>query len=146
MASVTCGHCHRTHSSVAEVRSCAGYPSAVTTAPIPEERRKPQPVCEGFYFLNEAYHKVQMNREGTRAYAKTLQFDAEKDKWRWFYSPGLVMELRPENRLTAEQAAKFGKLYEVCCCCAQRLTHEQSIAVGYGPTCADNNGWPWGEE
>ena len=31
-----------------------------------------------------------------------------------------------------------------CCCCGKELTHEDSVAVGYGPTCASNFGLPYG--
>jgi hypothetical protein len=32
-----------------------------------------------------------------------------------------------------------------CCFCGLRLTTAASVAAGYGPTCADNFGLPWGE-
>ena len=47
--------------------------------------------------------------------------------------------------MDADQAAQFGALYGVCCNCGRELSDERSIHAGYGPTCAANNGWPWGE-
>lgn len=44
----------------------------------------------------------------------------------------------------AEQAALHGKRTGCCCFCAKELTDARSIEVGYGPTCADNYGLPWG--
>lgn len=32
-----------------------------------------------------------------------------------------------------------------CCYCGLKLTQAASVAVGYGPICADNYGLPWGE-
>jgi hypothetical protein len=32
-----------------------------------------------------------------------------------------------------------------CCFCARHLEDGRSVAVGYGPTCADNFGLPWGD-
>jgi len=39
-----------------------------------------------------------------------------------------------------------GKLTSNCCFCRQRLTTEESVAVGYGPTCAEHYGLPWGDD
>ena len=33
-----------------------------------------------------------------------------------------------------------------CCFCCNRLTDPRSVLMGYGPTCADNFGLPWGDE
>ena len=49
--------------------------------------------------------------------------------------------IKPEYRLTQEQAKQFGLVYSFCCNCTRDLTREESIHVGYGPTCAKNNGW-----
>lgn len=43
--------------------------------------------------------------------------------------------------LTHEEAALLGQTYGVCCNCARGLTNDQSLAAGYGPECANNNGW-----
>jgi len=41
-------------------------------------------------------------------------------------------------------AAEHGRLTGRCCFCNQALTDERSTAVGYGSTCADHYGLPWG--
>lgn len=46
----------------------------------------------------------------------------------------------------AEIAAECGRLNGRCCFCNQRLRDERSTAVGYGETCADHWGMPWGGE
>lgn len=43
--------------------------------------------------------------------------------------------LRPEHRLTLEEAKKFGHVYGICCVCSATLTNEVSIEAGIGPVC-----------
>jgi hypothetical protein len=45
--------------------------------------------------------------------------------------------LKPEMRLTIEEARKFGALYGTCCICGRTLTNELSIHLGIGPVCGD---------
>lgn len=45
----------------------------------------------------------------------------------------------------AKMAAKHGHATGACCFCSKKLTDPKSLAVGYGPTCADHYGLPWGE-
>lgn len=42
-------------------------------------------------------------------------------------------------------AAEFGHLTGHCCFCSLALKDERSVAVGYGPVCAEKFGVPWGE-
>lgn len=42
-------------------------------------------------------------------------------------------------------AAASGRLTGSCSFCARRLDDARSVAVGYGPVCADRYGLPWGE-
>ena len=44
----------------------------------------------------------------------------------------------------AATAAEYGHRTGCCCFCNRSLTDERSLAVGYGPTCADNFALPWG--
>lgn len=43
--------------------------------------------------------------------------------------------------LSQEEASSLGKTYGFCVCCGKALSEDQSLAVGYGATCAGNNGW-----
>jgi hypothetical protein len=45
------------------------------------------------------------------------------------------------RKLTQDEATAFGKLHGFCVNCARDLDDERSLAVGYGPVCADNLGW-----
>lgn len=44
----------------------------------------------------------------------------------------------------AKVAAEQGTLLGRCCFCMKNLKHPDSIAMGYGPICADAYGLPWG--
>ena len=44
----------------------------------------------------------------------------------------------------AKYAAAHGHATGACCFCSKKLTDPKSLAVGYGPTCADHYGLPWG--
>jgi hypothetical protein len=41
-------------------------------------------------------------------------------------------------------AGAYGKKTGACCFCSRRLDDARSVDVGYGPTCADHYGLPWG--
>jgi len=43
-------------------------------------------------------------------------------------------------------ARAHGHLHSNCCFCGRDLETRESVAVGYGPICADKFGLPWGEE
>lgn len=45
----------------------------------------------------------------------------------------------------AEVAAEYGRLTGNCCFCMHALDDARSIAVGYGPVCAERYGLPWGK-
>lgn len=97
-----------------------------------------QPITEdGMYQTPDGtIWKVQRAVHGSGLlYAKRL--DVEPGRTGTFtYEPGAIRRLRPEHRMTLEDAKAFGKLYGVCCQCGRTLTDEQSIADGIGPVCA----------
>lgn len=140
-----CGHCQTYGVSVSHVRECSTgrtIQAAVYKAePVTVSRRElgiPAPVTEpGVYFDGERYYKVVESQQG-RLYAKV--WDAE-----WLYDRGAINRLTADMKVTAEQAARFGKLWGSCVFCSRLLTDERSVAVGYGPVCAEHNGLPWGE-
>ena len=45
----------------------------------------------------------------------------------------------------AKAAMTYSKGKTRCCFCAKQLDTNASKFVGYGPTCADNYGLPWGD-
>lgn len=57
---------------------------------------------------------------------------------------GLTQVLRAFAAEPAKVAAEHGHLTGKCCFCNRQLTDERSTAVGYGATCAEHFGLPWG--
>jgi hypothetical protein len=124
------------------------------TEPAPE----PVKVEQGFYVIDTGngldvddlaevdVYKLYVTRNGYLA-AKVL------DDYAWQYRTGGVSVVRSAlskgkaRRLTAEEAAAFGKITGTCIACGLKLTDDgknKSLEVGYGPVCAKKNGWPWG--
>lgn len=151
-----CGHCKNYHDTVDEVRACSAAhrvdpefkalleKSSVGQA-VAKMRTKFEPAAEGLYVKDGTIYKVVAAKLATgRRYAKALMSpDSANEKRQWVFASGVVMNLKPEHKMTAEQAAQYGKLYGCCVNCASPLTHEESIDRGYGPDCADRFGWPY---
>lgn len=98
-----------------------------------EEQAAPKApaISPGFYAHNGTVAEVVKSAAG-RLYAKLLN----RDTWRFDYAPGVVTLLKPEDRLTLEQAAAMGKEWHHCGICGRELTNEDSIDRGIGPICA----------
>lgn len=97
----------------------------------------------GMHKFGGVIFKVQQSQGSDRRYAKALVEDGNGG-WVFEYSAGAIKNLSESTLLPADEAAKFGQVYGICCNCARTLNDERSIAAGYGPKCAENNGWPWG--
>lgn len=107
-----------------------------------------QPAAEledGVYVHGDDTFKIVHAVHGSgQQYAKRLVKEIVDGEvvWSWEYEGKKPLNyLRPEHRMSEEQAKKFGLLYGICINCARPLTREESIHVGYGATCARNNGW-----
>jgi hypothetical protein len=128
-----------------------------------EDGRTPVDLEAGMYRMDETIYKVQRNvvqGDGSRAYAKRLTEQNEcricgewvdthnakspessklthkfSPKWRFEYEQGAIHKLRPEMRMSLEEAKEFGKVYGTCCVCGRTLTNETSIEEGIGPVC-----------
>jgi hypothetical protein len=88
-------------------------------------------VTEGFYLVNAGAFKVTRSKETGRLYAKKLDLDTGKFE----YDKGAIYNLRPETRMTKEQAAEYGRRTGTCMICNRTLTDPKSIAAGIGPIC-----------
>jgi hypothetical protein len=101
-----------------------------TPRPAAKERAELE---AGIYLVNGKVHKVQRAVHGSgNLYAKILDIGTG----RFEYAPGAIRQIRPEHRMSLEQAKEFGALYGVCCSCGATLTDETSIEAGIGPVCA----------
>ena len=121
-----------------------------------------EPVTEpGMYLRDKRVYKVKASRSSGRLYASqlTLNWDCEGHESldgahmgevvycdgscrtgevhsAFVYAPGAVLALRPEHKMSLEQASKFGLAFGVCCVCGALLTDPKSVADGIGPICA----------
>ena len=87
-----------------------------------------------------SYYKVVQGTNTGNWYAKRW------DGGEWLYAGRKPLHfITAEDKVTAEQAARFGHVTGSCVFCSRKLTDERSIFVGYGPTCAGHNNLPWGE-
>jgi len=108
-------------------------------------------ITEGMYVHDGEIYKVQRAVHGSgRLYAKVLvvhdqNFDFQHGMTggnaTFEFAKGMVYKLKPEEKMTLEQAAEYGRLYGVCCVCGATLTDEDSIAAGIGPICASKGWW-----
>lgn len=106
---------------------------------------------DGVYRKDDTFYKVYHTVHGANMQvAKVLHLtDAGKDadgkqlwngEWEYLGKKPLY-SLKPEHKLTQAEAKQFGLVYGMCVNCTRDLTREESIYVGYGPTCAKNHGW-----
>ncbi len=95
----------------------------------------------GYYFLDGVYYQVREPKvEGGAFYG--YRWSPEAEAWRYDGQKRFRL-LTADKKLTAEQATVFGKTYGKCIVKGCGLTHPRSIELGYGPTCAKNQGWPY---
>jgi hypothetical protein len=104
------------------------------------KRRAESVVLEaGIYLLDGAVYKVQQAVHGSgQMYAKVLT-TPEYASARFEYVAGAISKIRPEHKMSLEQAVEFGAVYGVCCRCGRTLTDENSEAV---PVSAETVGRP----
>lgn len=96
----------------------------------------------GMYKFGNDIYKVQKAIYGSgNLYAKKWYWDRKPVEGHFDYSPGGIYRLRPEHKMSLEEAKQFGKLYGRCCVCGRILTDEESIEAGIGPVCAGKEGW-----
>lgn len=109
---------------------------AILATPKPTRPETKIEIEDGMYRLDDVIYKVQHAVHGSgRQYAKELVQYAD-GSWGFEFARGMVYKLRPEHKMTIEEAKEFGALYGTCCVCGRTLTDEKSIEAGIGPICA----------
>ena len=69
-----------------------------------------------------------------------------RDAWKGTASATAIARALEAFALDPAGTAKaYGVATGSCCFCARELTDARSLSAGYGPTCADRFGLPWGE-
>lgn len=89
----------------------------------------------GMYEVNGRIYKVLPSRSGARHYAQELVGESDTG-YSFIYAKGAMYRIRPEHRMTEEQAAEWGSLTGHCLCCGALLTDPKSVAASIGPVCA----------
>ncbi|MGA5598333.1 DUF6011 domain-containing protein [Streptomyces cellulosae] len=87
--------------------------------------------------LGGGVFRVRTSERSGRLYAETFTpHTKEGGGARFVYDPAAVYSLRPEHRMTAEEAADIGRHLHTCMQCGEHLTDPKSVARGIGPVCA----------
>lgn len=88
---------------------------------------------QGYYRVDGRFYTVCKGKTGG-TYAKMLVRHGQRGSWE--YVKGMVYHLKPENRVTLDEARTFGKLHGFCLICGRTLTDPKSVEAGIGPVCA----------
>lgn len=128
--------CAQCAAEAPEVRS-----ERLAARPAPEVPKRTQDPEVGVYVNpeNGTLVRVYIGRQSGRLNGKINTGGG----WVWTGRKDFAV-CTPENRITAEQAAAYGHKNSECVFCGISLEDSRSTEVGYGPTCAENNGLPWG--
>jgi hypothetical protein len=130
-----------------DLQQLPDYVAPVAAGEKPARRNTPEVEADGMY-RNPAtgeIFKVQIAHHGSgKLYAKKLvKLDepttvrGQEAHYAFEMARGAIMTIKPEWRLTREDAKEFGDLYGCCMRCGTVLTDEKSIERGMGPTCYD---------
>ncbi|WP_086859801.1 DUF6011 domain-containing protein [Streptomyces milbemycinicus] len=119
-------------------RTASQLIDALTQARADHRRKQHQAATagleeEGMCLCESRIYRVKRSEAG-RLYA--LELVTENGASRFEYNRGAVFKLRPEHRMSVEQAAEHSRLIGACCVCGTTLTDPKSIARGIGPVCA----------
>lgn len=99
----------------------------------------------GVYALDGRIYVVKFNQVGTRLYAKRLvelqgaeRVNVLNDtvNIEFVHAPGAVANLRPEHRMTVDEAERLCVRYGKCVSCGRPLKkNARSVRAGIGPVC-----------
>ena len=86
-------------------------------------------LAEGMYRVGDEIFKVYCTQAGHSATKQLTE-----DGFEYTGRKPLAM-IKPEHRMTLEEAKAYGQVTGTCCNCGRTLTDETSIAEGIGPIC-----------
>lgn len=89
----------------------------------------------GMYLVDGEVYKVKKPNGTGRQYASVLVPGIDGAAGSFQYAKGMVYKIKPEHKMTIEQAKAHGDLYGQCCCCGAILSNDESIELGIGPVC-----------
>lgn len=92
--------------------------------------RRAADLDEGMYKVGGEIFKVYFTQAG---HITTKQLTEEGFE---YTGRAPLSMIRPEHRMTLDEAKAYGKVTGTCCNCGRLLTNEESIEAGIGPICA----------
>jgi hypothetical protein len=120
------------------------YQRPVEPRPRPAQDA-PAPLTPGVYVTADgSIVKLQENKAKTNTYTslwtsfggERLTLTGEHVNGEWVYAPELKRALRPEQRMTVDEAKHFGLVFGQCAKCGRHLSDANSVEAGIGPVCA----------
>lgn len=83
---------------------------------------------EGVYRVGSAVYRV-VTKDGRR-------FAEQMVQGKYVYAKGMVYRLRPDQRMTLDEAREWGRKQIRCVRCGTPLSRPESREAGIGPVCA----------
>lgn len=108
------------------------------------DRQVDQPEVGVYVLPDGTIVKAQPNKAKTNVYTlrwvtiggeRLVDATEEHVHGEWDYEPGLKKLIRPEYKMTLEQAKDFILRYGQCARCGRRLKAAESVERGIGPVC-----------
>lgn len=109
-----------------------------------EQQSADQPEIGVYVLPNGTIVQAKPNKAKTNVYTKRwvtiggerlVDATEEHVHGEWEYAPELKREIRPEYKMTLEQAKDFILRYGQCARCGRRLKAAESVERGIGPVC-----------
>jgi len=98
-----------------------------------ETKARIEALSEGFYRADSGdIIRLKTSRSSGNLYGTLLN----KETHKFEYAPGIMRNVRPENRMTLEEVAEYGLEFKHCLVCGKQLTKKESKDRGIGPVCA----------
>lgn len=116
------------------------------TVAVPTQRQEKQvdpALTPGVYDVNGQVFVVKPNQKKTGLYAKRLveiageRLNANDDlvNIEFVYAPGVIFDIKPEQKMPLEDAKVLTIRYGRCIVCGRRLKAGKSVEQGIGPVC-----------
>jgi hypothetical protein len=110
---------------------------------VPAPREVAAKLTPGVYNVDGQVYVVKPNRTKTGLYAKRLveiageRLNANDDlvNIEFVYAPGVIFDIKPEQKMPLEQAKVLTIRYGRCIVCNRRLKAGKSVEQGIGPVC-----------
>lgn len=99
------------------------------------EAPKGEAITQGMYKVGDDIYKVKPTQAG-KLWAHKLTGSTE-DGWEFQFAGNPSRFVKADQKMTLEEAKRFGQITGTCCVCSRMLTDEHSIAEGIGPVCAE---------